>query len=107
MREISPDDRVSIGKPIANTQTYILDENLQLLPIGVPGQLCVSGPGLARGYLNRPEETARKFVSHPFIENSQMYLTGDLARYRADGTIELLGRIGGDHQVKIRGFRIE
>ena len=108
-REICLDEQVLVGRPIANTQTYILDRNLNPLPVGVPGQLCVSGHGLARGYLNRPEQTAEKFVPHPFSDDkkNRMYLTGDLARYRADGNIELLGRIDSDEQVKIRGFRIE
>ena len=108
-REMRLDEPVSVGRPIANMQTYILDRNLQPLPIGVAGQLCVSGDGLARGYLNRPEQTTEKFIPNPFSDNrkSKMYLTGDLARYRADGNIELLGRIDNDNQVKIRGFRIE
>jgi len=108
-REMHLDDPVLIGRPIANTHTYVLDKNLQPLPIGVPGQLCVSGSGLARGYLNRPDQTAEKFISHPLSDDrkSRMYLTGDLARYQADGNIELLGRIDNDNQVKIRGFRIE
>jgi amino acid adenylation domain-containing protein len=107
--EMPADAPVLIGRPIANTQIYILDRNLQPVPIGVPGQLCVSGEGLARGYLNRPEQTAEKFIPHPFSDDktSRMYLSGDLARYRADGNIEVLGRIDSDHQVKIRGFRIE
>ncbi|MFZ0320634.1 MAG: amino acid adenylation domain-containing protein [Candidatus Sulfotelmatobacter sp.] len=108
-REMSLDATVLVGKPIANTQIYILDRNLQPLPIGVPGQLCVSGNGLARGYLNQPAQTAEKFVPHSFSDgtNSRMYLTGDSARYLPDGNIELLGRIDHDHQVKIRGCRIE
>ncbi|MBE9224524.1 amino acid adenylation domain-containing protein [Phormidium sp. LEGE 05292] len=95
---------VPIGRPIANTQIYILDQNLQPTPIGVPGELHIGGIGLARGYLNRPELTNEKFIDNPF-ENSKLYKTGDLARYLLDGNIEYLGRI--DHQVKIRGFRIE
>jgi amino acid adenylation domain-containing protein/non-ribosomal peptide synthase protein (TIGR01720 family) len=96
---------VPIGYPIANTQIYILDEYLQHVPVGIPGELHIGGVGLARGYLNRPELTNEKFISSPFEPEKRLYKTGDLARYLPDGTIEYLGRI--DHQVKIRGFRIE
>lgn len=98
---------IPIGRPIANTQIYLLDENLQPQPIGVPGEVYIGGAGLARGYLNRPELTAQKFIPSPFSDNSgaRLYKTGDLARYLPNGDIEYLGRI--DHQVKIRGFRIE
>ncbi|MEH2092716.1 MAG: amino acid adenylation domain-containing protein, partial [Nostoc sp.] len=102
---------ISIGRPIDNTQIYILDQNLQLVPVGVPGELHIGGAGLAKGYLNRPELTQEKFIPNPFnnskfkIQNSKLYKTGDLARYLPDGNIEYLGRI--DNQVKIRGFRIE
>ena len=101
------DEKISIGRAIANTQVYILDKNLQPVPIGVPGELHIGGVGLARGYLNRPELTQEKFISNPFQEvgGSKLYKTGDLARYLANGNIEYLGRI--DNQVKIRGFRIE
>lgn len=95
---------VPIGCPVANTQLYILDGNLQLLPVGVPGELHVSGVQVGRGYLNRPELTAEKFIPNPF-GNGQLYKTGDLAHYLPDGNIEFLGRI--DNQVKLRGFRIE
>ncbi|WP_172283462.1 non-ribosomal peptide synthetase [Chryseobacterium sp. LAM-KRS1] len=96
---------IPIGKPIANTQMYVLDENKQLVGIGVRGELYISGDGLARGYLNRPDLTEEKFVDNPFIEGAKMYRTGDLGRWLPDGNIEYLGRI--DDQVKIRGYRIE
>ncbi len=96
-----------IGKPINNTKVYILDKDHKLLPVGVPGELCISGDGLARGYLKRSELTAQKFIKNPFCTDldSRLYKTGDLVRYLPDGNIEFIGRI--DNQVKIRGFRIE
>jgi acyl-CoA synthetase (AMP-forming)/AMP-acid ligase II/acyl carrier protein len=120
-----PEEAISIpiGRPIANTQIYLLDRQLQPVPIGVTGELYIGGDGLARGYLNRPELTALAFIPNPFIQeigngkqeikgensslpsSSHLYKTGDLARYQADGNIEFLGRF--DDQVKIRGFRIE
>lgn len=98
---------VPIGRPIANTQIHILDNNLQPVPIGVTGELHIGGVGIARGYLNRPELTSKKFIPNPFScePDARLYKTGDLARYLPDGNIEYLGRI--DNQVKIRGFRIE
>ncbi len=95
----------SIGKPIANTRLYIVDNNNKICPIGVAGELCIAGDGLARGYLNRDELTLEKFVPNPFEKEGKMYRTGDLARWLSNGNIEFLGRI--DNQVKIRGFRIE
>ncbi|KJS29781.1 MAG: hypothetical protein VR64_19125 [Desulfatitalea sp. BRH_c12] len=96
---------IPIGRPIANTAIYILDDDLKLVPIGIPGEICISGPGLARGYLNKPELSAEKFVAHPFQVGQRLYRTGDLGRWRFDGTVEWLGR--NDDQVKIRGYRIE
>jgi acyl-coenzyme A synthetase/AMP-(fatty) acid ligase len=98
---------IPIGRPISNTQIYILDANLQPTPIGVTGELFIGGAGVALGYLNRPELTAEGFLTDPFTEQTgaRMYKTGDLGRWLADGTIEFLGR--NDFQVKMRGFRIE
>ncbi|MEC1536488.1 non-ribosomal peptide synthase/polyketide synthase [Bacillus sonorensis] len=105
-RELRPgDQKVLIGRPISNHKVYILDGEQRLVPIGTPGELCLSGEGLARGYINNPRLTADKFVSNPFVPGENMYRTGDLARFLPDGNIEYLGRI--DHQVKIRGYRIE
>ena len=98
-------DRSPIGKPIANTKVYIVDKYNNLQPVGVPGELCISGAGLARGYLNQKELTDKKFVNNPFKFGKKMYRTGDLARWLPDGNIDFMGRI--DYQVKIRGFRIE
>jgi natural product biosynthesis luciferase-like monooxygenase protein len=98
---------VTIGRPIANTDIYILNKYSQPAAVGLPGELLIGGEGVARGYLNRPELTTERFVPNPFVPNAnaRLYRTGDLARYRADGTIEFMGRI--DHQVKLRGHRIE
>jgi len=99
--------QLSIGRPISHTQIYILDKHLQPVPIGIPGELHVSGLGVARGYLNRSHLTLQRFISNPFSDKdgARIYKTGDLARYLPDGNIEFLGRI--DAQVKVRGFRIE
>jgi len=96
-----------IGRPISNTEIYLLDSHLRPVPIWVPGELYIGGDSVTRGYLNRPELTAEKFIPNPFSAEprSRLYKTGDLARYLPDGSIEFLGRI--DNQVKIRGFRIE
>ncbi len=98
-------DNIPIGKPISNTQIYILDKTNKLQAIGIPGELCITGEGIARGYLNRDELTADKFIENPFAKGQRLYKTGDLARWLPDGNIEFLGRI--DNQVKIRGYRIE
>ncbi|BDI19721.1 hypothetical protein ANSO36C_55230 [Nostoc cf. commune SO-36] len=98
---------VPLGQPLANTQVYVLDEQLQLVPIGVPGELYIGGAGLARGYLNQPELTVARFIQNPFVSDSQarLYKTGDKVSYLNDGNLQFLGRV--DRQVKIRGFRIE
>lgn len=94
-----------IGKPIFNTEVYVLSAEQKMVPIGVVGELYIGGSGLARGYLKRPDLTKNRFIPHPFKEDERVYRTGDLVRYLPDGNLEYVGRI--DHQVKIRGFRIE
>ncbi|MBK8551800.1 MAG: amino acid adenylation domain-containing protein [Ignavibacteria bacterium] len=101
------DGSIPIGYPLNNRKAYILDEREQIVPIGVPGEICLSGAGLSRGYLNRPDQTEERFINNPFSKESgtRMYKTGDLGRWLSDGSIEYLGR--KDEQVKIRGYRIE
>ena len=107
LSRVMPGEAIHIGRPIANTDIFILDAQLNPTPIGVPGELHIGGVGLARGYHNREKLTAEKFIKDPFAKdpNARIYKTGDLARYLPDGNIEHLGRL--DHQVKLRGFRIE
>ena len=105
MYRCTDDGRISIGRPVANTQVYVLDENQEPLPAGVVGELCIGGTGLTRGYFKKPRLTARSFIPNPFAAGQRLYRTGDLARWHRDGTLQYLGR--ADTQVKIRGFRIE
>ncbi len=100
-------DAIAIGRPVANTQFYVLDETGQPMPLGVPGELHIGGDGVARGYFKRPDLTDAKFVPDPFsaVSGARMYRTGDLVRYRASGRLEFIGRL--DRQVKLRGYRIE
>jgi len=107
VEKVEPDEQISIGSPINNTQVYILDDELRPVPMGVFGNLYIGGDGLARCYFNRPRLTAEKFIPDPFSSESgsRIYATGDVARFQRNGKIQFTGR--SDHQVKIRGFRIE
>ncbi|WP_299676644.1 non-ribosomal peptide synthetase [uncultured Dokdonia sp.] len=100
-----PKGNIPIGVPIANTQTFILDQNDKIVPVGVVGEICIGGAGLAKGYLNRPDLTKEKFMNHPYKKGERLYKTGDIGRWLPDGNIEFIGR--KDDQVKINGYRIE
>lgn len=104
-RLFTEDTEITIGRPIANTDFYILDDELRLLPLGVPGEICISGDGLSSGYLFREELTAQKFTDNPYSPGTKLYRTGDVGKWRNDGQMLYIGR--KDHQVKIRGYRIE
>ena len=105
IKDLTNTNSINIGKPIANTQMYILDKKLNLLPIGVPGELYVGGDGLSRGYLGRERLTSQKFINNPYIKNDIIYNTGDVAKWLPNGELDCLGR--SDSQVKLRGLRIE
>ncbi|MDB5134737.1 MAG: amino acid adenylation domain protein [Mucilaginibacter sp.] len=104
-KKLSPNEKVLIGKPLANTSIHVISKENQLVPVGVAGEICIAGDGLARGYLNREDLTAQKFVKNPFRADTLMYRTGDLGRWLPDGNLEYLTRM--DDQVKVRGYRIE
>ncbi|MBW8602577.1 amino acid adenylation domain-containing protein [Bacillus velezensis] len=105
VKDLTNENSVNIGKPIANTQIYIVDHDGNTVPLGSTGELCIAGAGMARGYLGKEDLTAQKFVDNPFVKGTKMYKTGDLARWLPNGELDVIGRM--DNQVKIRGYRIE
>ena len=105
VKELTNEETITIGKPIANTQMYVLDDNLKVVPIGVAGELYIAGDGVGKGYLNKEEITKERYIKNPFIEDSIMYKTGDVCKFDKTGELYCLGRV--DNQVKIRGLRIE
>lgn len=105
IKELTTATEITVGTPMANTSVYVVDENLQLQPIGVPGELLIGGAGVAKGYLHRPELTDEKFINHPTLGAGKIYRTGDVARLLANGELDFLGR--NDNLVKVRGYRIE
>ena len=105
IKEMTNEDDITIGTPIANTQVYILDSKMNIVPVGIEGELYIAGDGVGNGYLNRQELTEERYLKNPFVRNSIMYKTGDICKYKKDGEIYCMGRI--DNQVKIRGLRIE
>lgn len=105
IQDLTDKTNISIGKPIINTQCYVLDKNYKVLPYGISGDLFISGDGVSKGYLNRNDLTNKVFIRNPFRNESIMYKTGDIAYFDKDGTIRCLGR--SDSQIKIRGLRVE
>ena len=105
VKDVASGDPITLGRPIANTQAYVLDSHQQLVPIGIPGELCIGGEGVARGYRGRPTLEAERFLPNPFVPGGRIYRTGDIARWLPQGELECFGRT--DDQVKIRGYRIE